>query len=123
MPALLALDGSGVTTDPVPGDGQWHAARLYLRTGTASTVDLAVSLGWFGNIVKGDADFDLLKLKKIAAAPPDAQVAELAAAAGAGGAATPRIVTPGPSKAVIPLTVALLILLVGCGRVLLKDKP
>lgn len=112
VPALLAVDGAdGVTTGPIPGDGQWQERDLYLRTGKATSVTLELSLGWFGQTVAGRADFDVLKLEKVDTVPAGTPVA---------GGVTPAVISQGPGKAWLPLTALLVLLVAGCGGVLLR---
>lgn len=116
VPAVLNVEGTDPVTQPVPGDGQWHSRRLYLRTGDADTATVLLSLGWYHQTVAGSADFDLVKLKKIDAAPADAPVAELASAA----TTAPVAADLGPRKAMLPLTGVMLLLIAGCGAALLR---
>jgi hypothetical protein len=112
VPAVLALDGDDdTTTDPITANGQWQERDLYFNSSAATKVSLVLSLGWFGDMVSGDADFDDLQLEKVVTVPPGAAVAGRVAA---------PLVTAGPSKITLPLVAVLVLLIVGCGPVLLR---
>ncbi|MFN7135319.1 MAG: hypothetical protein ACK4N5_24810, partial [Myxococcales bacterium] len=113
--ALLALDGSDSnTTKAITGDGEWREQELYVRTGKTEQVQLALSLGWFGNTVAGTADFDELELEKVSAVPDGATVAE------AKDFVEPVVEKRGPNELMLPLAGVMLVLIAGCWRLLAR---
>lgn len=110
VPAVFALDGAMETSEHVPGDGKWHQRELYLKTGSSKTVLITLSLGWFGDLAGGRADFDTVKLDRVEGEPPaEAVVASVPSAEPAADAspATPAESENGPSKLILPLGVLL----------------
>lgn len=125
VPAVLAVDGNvDVISESVPGDGKWHKRDLYLKTGSATTTNLLLSFGWYGQTVAGAADYDRVSLTKVDAAPAGARVAGAPAATPdpAVAATTPAAAGSGRRKAMLPLAAVLLVLIAGCAGVFLRGE-
>lgn len=112
--AGVAVDGYGSLSDPVPGDDRWQERDLYLRNGKATQISVVLSLGWFGSLASGSADFDKLDVEKIDAVPFGAPAV---------GVPAPRTIsTADVSKGLLPLAGLLVLLIAGCGGVLLRGE-
>ncbi|MBO9532410.1 MAG: hypothetical protein J7513_05495 [Solirubrobacteraceae bacterium] len=119
VPAVLMLDGATTTTASVQGDNKWHKTTLYIRTGDNKQVTPVLSLGRFGELAQGEADFDAVSLEKADTVPDGAIVADAVGATGAadsGSSAAPTSTPPGktPSKWLVPLAILLLAIVAGC---------
>lgn len=126
VPAVLMVEGANTTTLSVDGDNAWHKSELYIRTGSAEQITPVLSLGRFGELAGGVADFDEVALEKVDSAPESAIVADATATEPAAGAADGAGTTPataadenGPSKWLVPLAL-LLIALVSASAWVLK---
>lgn len=116
--AVLGIDGVFSVTDSVRTDQDWQPLELLFKTGSQTSVDVALSLGYYGSSNVGTASFDAVTVTALAAPPGDKPVTDLTGAQAGGTAGTPaRTATDtaapdssGPSSA---LWVVLAILVAG----------
>lgn len=114
--AVLGVEGTYSVTDSVRTDKDWQPLELLFKTGSRTSVELALSLGYFGSANVGTASFDAATVSTLAAAPADKPIADLGVGAPtnaqqpASAADTAGSGSQGPSGA---LWVVLTILVIG----------
>jgi hypothetical protein len=75
--AVLGTEGQYTVTQSVRTDTRWQPLDLYIKTGAQTTIDLAMGLGYFGQLNVGTADFDAVTVTRVDAIPSGATVADL----------------------------------------------
>lgn len=78
---LSVLDSTDTSVPLLDTDGQWHYVELYGRTGSKQEeMKVAVRLGGYGNLNKGKAWFDDVRLEEVDTAPSGVKVASFSGA-------------------------------------------
>jgi hypothetical protein len=77
MAAVLGMEGQYTVTNSVRTDTQWQPLDLYVKVGPQTTIDLAMGLGYFGQLNVGTAEFDTVTVTQVSTIPNGATVADL----------------------------------------------
>lgn len=123
MAAVLGMEGQYTVTNSVRTDTQWQPLDLYVKVGPQTTIDLAMGLGYFGQLNVGTADFDAVTVSQVRTIPSGVTVADLAtppAASSTAATAAGSTFSQGPNKVIWVFVGILVVVGIGAAVFLMR---